>query len=430
MSNYSEQIEKLAAPNPLLKALNLIANKEDFMLQSKVLLKKADVLKAIKGKDAYEVIALKKRFMDKFFFLPDDETWEVYCSLKNAISTGYLAKNINDEAYFKQINEKLFSSNQLSKSSSSGGYLCGPAGYGKTMTVERVLNTIPQVIEHNHQETATKTPLKQIVWVKVTCSTSSKKATLRSILKEVHRLSGSIYSESTKYKSVDHYLKEVTSVFLQYSVGILVIDESQWFSSGRRTDKDGINASFLQEIYNEFNVPVLLIGTPILRDAIVDSKATQRRYEQFMSKNYSCMTIDKGTIVEVITVLFSNYIFPESEEKITKAQINKVLVFCRGNMSILLKLAEKALVLSSENNDKNISSELLDYAMDTIKMDVETFFHGERNYYADDSKNEKNKQSSKPLEKKAVNKQNLLLEKLSKVDGMIDINSFDSGVSK
>ncbi|MBO7928071.1 ATP-binding protein [Pseudoalteromonas sp. K222D] len=300
----------------------------------------------------------------ELFYIPTEDAWKVYKSIETMIKEGYRNKNINSSEYFKEVNESIFSDinrpvSHITKKVELGGCLFGESGVGKTKLVSESLREFPQKITHQSLCTATNTPLIQIPWIMITCE-ATRKATLRLIIEEIDRVAGTRnLADLNERDSIHKHCSVIRLLCIQYSVGIIILDESQWFDQKSQSNRDSISSSFLQQIYNRFNVPILLIGTPQLVQALMLSQATLRRFKEAIYHELRYFEVDSQEWKTAIKTLFGDFIFKKSQKQLTDKQLDLIDDFAFGCMNELIHLACKVSELAEEGNINQLTEVLL-----------------------------------------------------------------------
>lgn len=141
-----------------------------------------------------------------------------------------------------------------------GRALIGAPGCGKTRTVKRVLAQIPQVIANDLDRYPYLLP-QTVTWIRVETPANRKLSALaENIIDAIGSAVGEDYS-SLKRGNVSVKIQKAAMLCMDFSVGIIVIDEIQHIlRRDKAPDLELVN--FLVELSNRINVPLLLIGTP------------------------------------------------------------------------------------------------------------------------------------------------------------------------
>jgi hypothetical protein len=132
--------------------------------------------------------------------------------------------------------------------------LIGRSGLGKTVTVERSLAFLPQVLLHRTHGFA------QIVHLKLECPPNgSAKQLMLGFVSRVDDLLGTDYAHAYNKLGADLLVLQVAKLATWHHVGLIVLDEAQRLLSAKR-DVDYALA-FLVYMTNTVRVPILMVGT-------------------------------------------------------------------------------------------------------------------------------------------------------------------------
>ncbi|MFJ7371547.1 AAA family ATPase [Lysinibacillus sp. NPDC098008] len=202
-------------------------------------------------------------------FQPLPRHLDVWNTTFSLLYQGYISRNPFDKEYIRQRNQmgkeiiaKSFDVNNQStfRTTASCATLIGYSGMGKTSSVQRVLNNIPQVIVHNEYNGQQFNQLQLTHLTLQTPHSSSLKAlTLQFFMKVDEILGTNNYKRNvSKNTSVDAMLPQMGQVANNIGLGLLVIDEIQHLQN--RAIKQMMN--YFVTLMNSFGVPILFIGTP------------------------------------------------------------------------------------------------------------------------------------------------------------------------
>lgn len=236
--------------------------------------------------------------------------------------------------------------------------ISGVSGAGKTTAINRTLNLYPQVIRHSlyKEEPFTKT---QIVWLKVDCPYDGNFATLcRSVFKEIDRITGERWLEKYGYltRSTSTMLMHMTTLLVNYNVGVLVIDEIQHLSKLRYESADMLD--FLVTLTNMFSVPIIFIGTSKAKGLFQHNFRLARRVQ---SGGYIEMGPLKEGSAEWNTLLESLWEFNVLEEE-TELDENLRKIFfdrCQGVISLAVMLFMCSQSRALLNNRKKMAPDIV-----------------------------------------------------------------------
>ncbi|EPB6720907.1 AAA family ATPase [Vibrio fluvialis] len=252
--------------NPLIEALPPIMDLQQFKakLAGKVAFNPGDCYEQGHIR-AHQVSALLDEFFQPLSFHRQLEE-----KISIMIRGGYVGRNIADGSLNKKMQEgyrrimagaidnfRFSQSNSTAKSLS----LIGCSGSGKSITINRILATYPQVIYHPEYN------FIQMPYLRIECpSDGSLKSLCLNFFREVDRALGTGYEE--KYARKRHgkevLLSLMGQVATQRAVGVLVIDEIQRLTLRRSVSKEAM-LEFFVALVNVIGVPVVMVGTPKAR---------------------------------------------------------------------------------------------------------------------------------------------------------------------
>ena len=250
--------------NPFIQALPTICNKEE-------VIKKLALGITFNKKERELDSTLRVHLIQRLYKLyqPLPIHIEVWNMISTMIRQGYLARNPFNRDYIRyqhiignSITNKTFevSSQDCFRTTSSTGILIGHSGMGKTTTVNRVLNNIPQVIAHSKYEEQEFTRM-QLTWLKLEAPhNASIKALCLQYFMKIDEVMGTnnfkLYV--SQRLSADAMLPLMGKVGQNVGLGLLVIDELQHLV-GSNLNKI---MNYFVTLINTFGIPVLFIGTP------------------------------------------------------------------------------------------------------------------------------------------------------------------------
>lgn len=194
------------------------------------------------------------------------EIWNMIFSL---IYQGYIARNTFDRDYRRYVNQtgkqiinQTFDINTRKnfRTTASCATLIGYSGMGKTSTVNRILNNIPQIIVHNHYKGQHFNQIQLSYLTLQTPHNSSLKALTLQFFMKVDELLGTqtFQKQISRRLSLDAMLPLMGQVANNIGLGMLVIDEIQHLQN--RGIQQMMN--YFVTLMNSFGVPILFVGTP------------------------------------------------------------------------------------------------------------------------------------------------------------------------
>ncbi|MDO6536263.1 ATP-binding protein [Alteromonas stellipolaris] len=349
------------ARNPLVAKLNLIRDKQAFMSQVEL---RQDRQFDFNGVDARE----RKRIFGSEFYAPSDFAWEIYKAISEMIEFGYRFKNIAYPSFYADMNKAALECQkraegeiEADKKIDMGGCIIGPAGLGKSETVNRAVDMLPATILHPASDTAYQKSFLQIPCIKADINGRSTLSVLQNLLAVIDDKIGTTYYEDNPQRKGEGYLIEVVAnACWQHAVGLVILDEGQMLitESGKASGKDSPNAKFLQRLFNALKVPILLIGTPELEDFLSCNAHTLRRYKKDADITLDNYPQDSDYWEELVITIIQQYVFCR-EVVLTSACLRQIHVYTAGNYSALQIYCKAMIEHVEESNITCLSEKLL-----------------------------------------------------------------------
>lgn len=153
----------------------------------------------------------------------------------------------------------------------------GPTGTGKTVTVRRLCNLLPQVIHHGPCPEAQWLRMSQLVYLYTNLpSDGSRGGFVLQILVDMDRALGTNYSDTLpgKFKTVERLAIATVVRLVTHYTGIIFIDEGQ-LRNLMRSDQAEVMQLFLLTLINT-GIPVVLMGNELAFDWINYSQDLSR----------------------------------------------------------------------------------------------------------------------------------------------------------
>lgn len=217
-------------------------------------------------------------------FLPMDYMYQVYDAAYRAILSTYMT--MNSMECVKQINALLYPGNSALprndyRTQSECGAILGVPGIGKTSTLRRCMETIPQVIQHTEYR-GQMFFCKQILYLFVECPSDCSVKTLGfNIAAAIDRAIGSSYFENMNRNntaSASAIALMVKRLCINHHVGVIIIDEIQNAVQAAKQNKQTNRLiKFLVELMNDTCTAVLLVGTLDAEELFVKEEHLRRR---------------------------------------------------------------------------------------------------------------------------------------------------------
>jgi len=186
------------------------------------------------------------------------------------IRRGYVGRNLNDGSLNRKLQEgyELIKSDgtkpvnfATEKTTARSMSLIGISGSGKSSSLNRILETYPQVIYH---ETSN---FIQVTYLKIECPSNGDLESLcLNFFSGVDSILDTDYERryAKQRLSVPKMLALMRQTANSRAIGVLVIDEIQRLSQVRSGGKENM-LEFFVELVNQVGIPVVLVGTPKAR---------------------------------------------------------------------------------------------------------------------------------------------------------------------
>lgn len=204
------------------------------------------------------------------YFQPLSQHIQLQEKIDMLLRMGYVGRNISDGSLNRKLQEgykliKLGGKNTanfaVEKTTARSMSLVGISGSGKTISLERVLETYPQVIYHEQHN------FFQVTYLKIECPSNGDLESLcLNFFSAVDNVLDTDYERryAKQRLSVPKMLALMRQTANSRAIGILVIDEIQRLSQVRSGGKEQM-LEFFVELVNTVGIPIVLVGTPKAR---------------------------------------------------------------------------------------------------------------------------------------------------------------------
>lgn len=284
---YKKQIIAEFRNNPLIEALPNLCSIKD-MLKKMVLIPKYKSSE----RNLEDYIRLHKLDNLRGIIIPLSKHKEIGLNISSVLRHGYITRNPLDPENVRKLNmlSEIFKDGSIrnnldnykiynfqTNQSAMGFAIIGLSGVGKSKAVERALASYPQVIYHEKYREKNFTHT-QIVWLKLDCpAKGSPNGLCINFFGAIDSILGTDFTEKMlrRRATVETMMYYMSKLAVQFSVGLIVIDELQHLLESR-TDADVI-LNFLVTLDNIVGVPLVLIGNYTSLDVLQRSFRQARR---------------------------------------------------------------------------------------------------------------------------------------------------------
>lgn len=244
--------------NPYLAAMPELLEKDDFLLRIRSLPVLPADISDLSGEARRKLLS---GLAD--LFLPMDYMYMIYDLFYRTIQTTYRTKTVVDS--IRQIGILRQGGQRTFGTQAHSGAILGIPGVGKTSTVRRCLDQLPQVIEHRAFQGQTFYK-KQILYLCVECpSDCSIKTLAYSIIAAVDRVIGSDYFQVISHQSrmsASALTTQLKIICINHAIGLIVVDEIQnAISTAEKARRIKPLITFLLELLNDTCTGVYFVGT-------------------------------------------------------------------------------------------------------------------------------------------------------------------------
>jgi AAA domain len=159
-------------------------------------------------------------------------------------------------------------------------YIIGGGGAGKTSSMKRIVQAIPQVIKHAVVPPDQRFTKAQVVWMGVSCP---RDGSVRSLCKRIIQTFDAIFKGDANY--VREYIRKdapvedlqsaVMALAKTHFLGVLIVDEIQYSLNNKKKRQEIVE--FLTELSNDSGTPLIVIGTYKALEAFSDNFVQARR---------------------------------------------------------------------------------------------------------------------------------------------------------
>lgn len=392
--------------NPLIEALPDIKSKEE-------VINSISLYPLFDEEERNLKAHLKLHVIQRIFkyFQPLPMHLDLESRISRMIRQGYINRNplsvdykiaLNDG--YRDIKNGYIANNELYTTTALSFSLIGVSGMGKTTALNRILNSIPQVIKHSEYKTTPMCTI-QLTWLKIDCpfDGSLKALCLEFFLKIDNILETNYFKKyNTARLSANAMLPLMCQIARVSNLGIIIVDEIQHLSSAKSGGAEKM-LNYFVTLINTIGVPVVLVGTPKALD-ILQSEFRQARRgsgqgdmiwdrlkkdEQFILLLEGLWDYQWTSKIAKLTDEYVDVIYEESQGIIditiklfVMAQVRAISIgkecisvsIIRSVAKENLKLVRPMLKSLATGNLKNINS-----YNDIMLVDIENFINGEKN---------------------------------------------------
>ena len=313
------------------------------------------------------------------FFYPMKYMYVIYDMLHRAITTTYSTKTTLDS--IRQINALHQGSptgnfqHRIYSISADSSSILGVPGIGKTSTVKRCLDLLPQVIEHTEYN-GKPFYTKQISHLMVECpSDCSVKALVFNIAMAIDRAIGSEYFDrmaKIRSMSASVLANQIKIICMNHHVGLIVIDEIQnAVTTAERNRQMKPLIRFLVELTNDTNTSVCFVGTPIAEDLFCSQEHLKRR-----TRGLRLLPLKPGGAYREFLSTLWVYQYTAHNVELADSLANRLYDYSAGIPAYIVKLFMEAQAQAIMDGSERINAGILKQTVERLAIRVPKVFSG------------------------------------------------------
>lgn len=358
---YSDQFIEEYAGNPFIEALPPIMTKEQVIDSISFYPKHNDDNRLLDDSLRIHLISQKLTQV----FQPLTRHIELERKISLMIRLGYVSRNPTTKDYtksliggYKDINKINYSSNNNVMTANSVSVI-GVSGLGKTSSINRILNTIPQTIKHEIYK-GNELNIIQVTWIKIDCTfDGSVKGLLLEFFSKVDSIVGTTYFEKygTGKRTTDTLLSIMAQVCRNIGLGILVIDEIQHLSQAKSGGAEKM-LNFFTTLVNVVGIPIVMVGTMAAKGILQNDFRMARRNLGYEG-NVVWDRLDNDESWELLIDALWEYQYTKKKSSLNK-EIKDLLYFeSQGIVDVVIKIISMAQITAISTGEEEITVDII-----------------------------------------------------------------------
>lgn len=296
-------------------------------------------------------------------YLPLDYAYMVYDLFYRAIQTTYRTKTVLDS--IRQIGVVRHGGQVSFGTQAQSGSILGIPGVGKTSTVRRCLDQLPQVIEHREFQ---RQPFfkKQILYICVECpSDCSIKTLAYNIIAAVDRAIGSDYFRVISHQSrisASALTTQLKIICINHAIGLIVVDEIQnAISTAEKTRRIKPLVTFLLELINDTCTAVYFVGT-----LEADAMFSQHDHLKRRTRGLRLLPFRPDGLYRRFLETVWRYQFTLHPSKLTDQIANKVYDHSGGVPAYIIQIITEAQAQAIIGGEELVDAEMVQRAINML----------------------------------------------------------------
>lgn len=307
-------------------------------------------------------------------FVPLSYKYAVYDQLYRAIRETYTTRTTIEE--IRQINALFCGKESTSYATqAASGSVLGVPGIGKTSTIRRALETMPQVIEHA-EYMGQPFYCKQVLYLRIECpSDCSVKTLALNLLSALDRAIGSDYLHqliSLRSIAASAVATQVKILCMTHHVGLLLVDEIQnAVETAQRNRQIKPLLKFLVELTNDTATAVYFVGTPTAEQLFVSQEHLKRR-----TRGIRLLPLKPdGTYRRFLEQIWPYQLTPQ-QAPLTEKLANKLFDFSGGIPAYIIKIFQETQAQALLQGQARMDERVMQRAIDILAIKVPKTYSG------------------------------------------------------
>lgn len=377
-----QTVSAVYTENPLAKTVNPYLEAMPELVDIKTFTEELKSLPEIPYNVELESPEVRRRYLQELnkLFIPMDYMYVIYDMLYRAIEATYGTKGtVESIRQLNSVYEDFKAGESISHAYSTqafSGAVLGVPGIGKTSTIIRCLNLIPQVIVHTKYKDRPNYT-KQINYLRVECPSDCSVKTLAfGIVASIDKAIGSEYfNQMTLQKSLSasSITTKLKIICMNHHVGVIVIDEIQnAVTTAQKNKQIKPLIKFLVELTNDTSTSLCFIGTLVAEELFMSEDHLKRR-----TRGLRLLPMKPDAIYRNFLDILWAYQLTLNRTELTTKIANKLYDYSGGIPAYMVKIYTEAQVQAILSGKETIDDSMIQKSVDILSLDVpKTYLRG------------------------------------------------------
>lgn len=313
-------------------------------------------------------------------FIPMDYMYALYDQLYRAIRTTYTTRTVLEgirqtNALFRGDAGIRGDAGTCFATQAAAGSVLGVPGIGKTSTIRRCLDTMPQVIEHTDFE-GQPFFCKQVLYLRVECpSDCSVKTLALNLVAALDRAIGSNYLHqltALRSAAASAIAAQVKILCMTHHVGLILVDEIQnAVVTAQKNKQVKPLIKFLVELTNDTCTGVFFVGTPQAEELFTSQEHLKRR-----TRGIRLLPLKPDGVYRNFLKLLWRYQLTPERAELTEALANKLYDWSGGIPAYIVKIFQESQAQAFLMGRPCIDAKIMQQAINILAIKVPKTYAG------------------------------------------------------